>query len=145
MAGHRYDNYHRLWASIYTSKGSLYNYFVVKQGLARVAYIKPPNTQHFANLESGQSYAKSHKLGIWPRKRYVTASGYNYSIKNTTSVPISSVAAAHGLSVIRGQNASVTVKTKRRARGTINVYYKSGISKAKGLKPKTASSSGKIT
>lgn len=145
VAGHRYDKYHRLLAFIYTSKGSLYNYLVVKRGLARVAYIERPNTQHLASLESAQSYAKSRKLGIWSRKGYVTASGYNYSTKNTTSAPKSSVAASHGLSVRRGQNASVTVKTKRGAHGTIKVSYKSGNSKAKGLKPKTAGSIGKIT
>ncbi|CAM3130999.1 thermonuclease family protein [Sporolactobacillus spathodeae] len=145
LAGHRYDKYHRLLAFIYTSKGSLYNYLVVKQGLARVAYIEPPNTQHLASLESAQSYAKSRKLGIWSRKGYVTASGYNYSTKKTAAAPKSSSSTAHGLSVKRGQNASVSVTAKRGARGTIKVYYKSGISKAKGLEPKIAGSSGKIT
>lgn len=149
VAGHRYDKYHRLLAFIYTSNGSLYNYLVVRQGLARVAYIERPNTQHLSSLESAQTYAKTHKLGIWSRAGYVTANGYNYPTtaakQSATPTNKQSSSVSRGLSVKPGQDASVTVAAKRGERGTIKVYYKSGISKAKGLEPKIAGSNGKIT
>jgi micrococcal nuclease len=145
----------------------MYNYDVVKKGYARVAYIYPPNKDHLSTLQSAQSYAKSHKLGIWSIKGYVTSSGYSKSIscsyaaknhystrtcpasstKSSTSKASSSTTSVSGsnLNVKDGQYAWVTITTKAKARGTIQVVYKSGPSKASGLGPKTADSKGHIT
>jgi hypothetical protein len=54
------------------------------------------------------------------------------------------IVASH-LYVHPGDYASVTVQTRPGAWGTIRVVYKSGPSKAKGLVPKTADPSGRIT
>ncbi|WEG12230.1 thermonuclease family protein [Pullulanibacillus sp. KACC 23026] len=164
--GYTKDKYGRLLAYVYRTKTDMYNYDVVKKGYARVAYIYPPNTDHLSTLQSAQSYAKSHKLGIWSLKGYVTSSGYSHSIscsyaaKNhystrtcTPSSSSSSKSSASSstsvtgttLNVKHGQYASVTVKTKHGAKGTIEVDYKSGPSHASGLGAKTANSSGMIS
>lgn len=78
--GYTRDKYGRLLAFVYITPKDMYNEDVVKKGYARVAYIYPPNTQHLSTLQSDQSYAKSHKLGIWSISGYVTSSGYSKSI-----------------------------------------------------------------
>ncbi len=80
VKGYTRDKYGRLLAFIYRTPTDLYNLDVVKKGYARVAYVYPPNTQHLTSLKSAESYAKSHKLGIWSMNGYVTSSGYNLSI-----------------------------------------------------------------
>ncbi|HET7580567.1 MAG TPA: thermonuclease family protein [Bacillales bacterium] len=78
--GHQRDKYGRLLAFVWINKHDLYNADVVKKGLARVAYIYPPNTDHLALLRKKQHYAKSHDLGIWSISNYVTPDGYNMAI-----------------------------------------------------------------
>jgi micrococcal nuclease len=157
--GHTLDKYGRLLAYIYITKTDMYNEDVVRKGLARVAYIYPPNTNHLANLEADEQYAKSHKLGIWSLPGYVTSYGYNMSAVGSSSTShtstksgTSSAAASGGLKIVSshlsvsdGDYASVTVETKPQARGTIEVDYKSGKSTARGLAPQNADSEGDIT
>lgn len=170
--GYQRDKYDRLLAYVYITPSDMYNEDVVKKGLARVAYIYPPNTDHLSDLQSDQYYAKSHKLGIWSLTGFANSDGYNLAIscnyaKNngystrgcgtatatkpktgtkktpTTSTPTN--VSGSSLNVLHGQIASVTITTKPGAKGTIEVIYKSGPSTAAGLEPKTADSSGKIT
>jgi micrococcal nuclease len=98
----------------------------------------------------------------------MTSSGYSHSIScsyaakhhystRTCSVSSSKSSSSHKssssstsvtgttLNVKHGQYSSVSVKTKPDARGTIEVDYKSGPSKASGLGAKTANSSGVIS
>ncbi|MFB5191687.1 thermonuclease family protein [Alicyclobacillus fastidiosus] len=83
--GYTTDKYGRLLAFVYLNQDNMYNEDVVKRGLARVAYIDPPNTQHLSALEADQSYAKSKHLGIWSIPGYVTASGYDLSAVKQSS------------------------------------------------------------
>lgn len=165
--GYTRDKYGRLLAYVYRTPKDMYNLDVVKKGYARVAYIYPPNTDHLSALKSAQSYAKSRKLGIWSIKNYATSSGYSKSIScsyaakhhystrtcsskskssssHKTSSSHTSVSGSN-LNVYHGQYASVTIKTKSGARGTIEVIYNSGPSTAAGLYPKTANGSGYIS
>jgi micrococcal nuclease len=160
--GYERDKYHRLLAYIYLTPTDMYNKDVIKKGYARVAYIYKPNTDHLSDLQSAESYAKSKKLGIWSISGYVTSSGYSltkscsYAKSNgystagcgttgTTSSKGSTTTSSKGLTVKHGEEASVTVKTKPGARGTIEVDYSSGPSKAAGLGSKTADKNGNIT
>lgn len=81
--GSERDKYDRLLAFIYLPNGKMYNEQVIRQGLARVAYIYEPNTQHLDKLYEAQDYAKSHKKGIWSKSGYVTADGFNTQDKQT--------------------------------------------------------------
>ena len=71
VKGHRRGKYGRLLAFVYVNKHEMYNKDVLKNGLARVAYIYPPNTQHLSDLKAAQKYAQDHKLGIWSMSGYV--------------------------------------------------------------------------
>jgi micrococcal nuclease len=169
----KWDKYHRLLAYVWVTKTDLYNEDVVRAGLARVAYVSPPNTKYLARLEADQTYAKAHHLGIWTIPGYVTDEGYNLAVvrksgpvsasKSVSASTSQSSAAKSGskvssissgntlvvvsshLTVARRHQASVTIRTKPGATGTIEVDYKSGPSHAKGLGPKQADSRGYIT
>lgn len=172
VSGYTRDKYGRLLAYIYITPNDMYNKDVVKKGLARVAYIYPPNTGHLSELQAAQNYAKAHHEGIWTIKNYVTSSGYNLTIacnyakshgysahgcSTSTSSGTHSTQSTHSngstqgtvtgnhLAVRDGGEASVTVKTKPYASGSIEVDYKSGPSKAKGLGPKKANGQGVIS
>jgi micrococcal nuclease len=171
VPGHNIDKYGRLLAFVYINKTDMYNEDVVRRGLARVAYIFEPNTQHLAALKSDQEYAQAHHLGIWSIPGYVTPEGFNISAAHGSS---SSGNHAHGssspstpstqsthsassshstelkiisssLDVAPGDYASITIQTAPGASASIEVDYKSGPSHAKGLEPKTADSSGYVT
>jgi micrococcal nuclease len=75
--GSERDKYNRLLAYVYITPTDMYNIDVVKKGLAMVAYIYPPNTDHLSNLQIAQSYAKSQNLGIWIISGYVSSDGYS--------------------------------------------------------------------
>ncbi|MBM7683086.1 micrococcal nuclease [Pullulanibacillus pueri] len=78
--GSERDKYNRLLAYVYITPKDMYNEDVVRKGLARVAYIYPPNTDHLSLLKKDQTYAKEHQLGIWSLSGYVTSSGYSHSL-----------------------------------------------------------------
>jgi micrococcal nuclease len=164
VPGHARDKYGRLLAYVYITPKDMYNEDVVRRGLARVAYVYPPNTQHLVELQHDQQYAKSHHLGIWSIPGYVTDSGYNIHVKQSvssshasSSKPSSSTSSKHhstqtGLTIVSftsdvnpGDYATITVKTTPGTTGYIEVDYYSGPSHASGLVPKTANSSGIIT
>lgn len=75
--GHTRDKYERLLAYVWITSTDMYNWDVVHEGLARVAYVYPPNTDYLAQLNAAQNYAKAHHLGIWSIPGYVTAQGFN--------------------------------------------------------------------
>lgn len=159
--GHTRDKYGRLLAFVYVTKTDMYNEDVVKRGLARVAYIYPPNTQHLSVLEHDQSYAERHHLGIWTIPGYVTPDGYNMnavkqrsvgSSNRSSSTTKASFTSSSGLSIVSftqhvspGDDATLEIHARPGAQASIEVDYKSGPSHAKGLYPQTANSSGDVT
>lgn len=48
----------------------------MREGLARVAYVKEPNTKYLLELEEAQEKVKNESLGIWSIPGYVTERGY---------------------------------------------------------------------
>ncbi|MDQ0190348.1 thermonuclease family protein [Alicyclobacillus cycloheptanicus] len=74
------DKYGRLLAYVFVTKTDMYNEDVVRKGLARVAYVEPPNTDYLPQLDAAQAYAKSHHLDIWSIPGYVTPTGYSVSV-----------------------------------------------------------------
>ncbi|WAH37606.1 thermonuclease family protein [Alicyclobacillus dauci] len=168
--GYTTDKYGRLLAFVYVTKTDMYNEDVVKKGLARVGYIYPPNTQHLAQLEADQSYAKSHHLGIWTIPGYVTADGYNMSAvhysstaskktssststtKTTTSTTTTAARQSTGLRLVSftqdvtpGEYATIAVHGVPGTTADIEVDYKSGPSHAAGLVPETVGSNGDVS
>ena len=74
--GERFDKYNRLLAYIYVD-GKNIQKILLSEGLARVAYIYPPNTRYVDPYEKTQAIAKEKKLGIWSVEDYATDTGFN--------------------------------------------------------------------
>lgn len=81
------DKYKRLLGYIYTEDGISLQEELLKNGLARVAYIYDPNTKHVDSFKSIQQKAQQQAVGIWSVEDYVTNRGYdkeayNEAVKN---------------------------------------------------------------
>ena len=73
--GDKKDRYGRALGYIFVD-GTLLQKTLVREGLARVAYVKEPNTKYLLELEQAQEQAKNESLGIWSIPGYVTERGY---------------------------------------------------------------------
>ncbi|EFU89182.1 nuclease-like protein [Enterococcus faecalis TX0630] len=73
--GDKTDRYGRALGYIFVD-GILLQKTLVSEGLARVAYVKEPNTKYLEELEQAQEQAKSESLGIWSIPGYVTGRGF---------------------------------------------------------------------
>ena len=72
--GDRTDRYGRTLGYIFV-EGTLIQEMLVREGLARVAYVREPNTKYLLQLEKAQEKAKSQSLGIWSIPGYVNNEG----------------------------------------------------------------------
>ncbi|MDN4608036.1 thermonuclease family protein [Sporosarcina highlanderae] len=82
--GERYDKYDRLLAYVYVDGKSVQE-TLLSEGLARVAYVYPPNTRHLSPFEEAQAVAKKKGLGIWSVENYATDSGFNSDAASSTN------------------------------------------------------------
>lgn len=73
--GDKKDRYGRALGYIFVD-GTLLQKTLVREGLARVAYVKEPNTKYLLELEEAQEKVKNESLGIWSIPGYVTERGY---------------------------------------------------------------------
>lgn len=73
--GDKTDRYGRALGYIFID-GTLLQKTLVSEGLARVAYVKEPNTKYLPELEKAEVQAKSKHLGIWSIPGYVTDKGF---------------------------------------------------------------------
>ena len=73
--GDKTDRYGRALGYIFVD-GTLLQKTLVREGLARVAYVKEPNTKYLLELEEAQEKVKNESLGIWSIPGYVTERGY---------------------------------------------------------------------
>ena len=80
------DKYQRLLAYIYTQDGISVQEQLLKNGLARVAYIYDPNTKHVDRFRSIQRTAQQSAIGIWSVEDYVTNRGYDKEAYYATTV-----------------------------------------------------------
>lgn len=62
--GQKKDKYGRYLAYVYVD-GEMLNNILVREGLAKVGYVYPPNTRYLSELEDSQDKAKSEQIGIW--------------------------------------------------------------------------------
>lgn len=73
--GDKTDRYGRALGYIFVD-GTLLQKTLVSEGLARVAYVKEPNTKYLEELEKAQEQAKSQLIEIWSIPGYVTERGF---------------------------------------------------------------------
>lgn len=74
--GQRKDRYGRLLGYIFTLNQSV-EVDLLEKGLARVAYISPPNTNHLDVYQKAEDYAKRRHLGVWKIKGYAREDGFH--------------------------------------------------------------------
>ncbi|TQR15819.1 thermonuclease family protein [Psychrobacillus lasiicapitis] len=85
-AGDRLDDYNRMLAYIYVD-GVNVQETLLEEGLARVAYVFPPNTKYIDVFEQAEERGKNEKLGVWQTPGYVTNRGFNTAVINNQTVP----------------------------------------------------------
>lgn len=73
--GERKDKYGRLLAYIYAD-GKMVQEELLKNGLARVAYIYPPNTRYVDEFTAIEKEAKEKGIGIWQYENYAQKDGF---------------------------------------------------------------------
>lgn len=78
--GDRRDKYGRLLAYVYVDGKSVQE-TLLKEGLARVAYVYEPNTKYIDQFREDEQEAKSEKLSIWSKNGFVTDRGFNGCVK----------------------------------------------------------------
>jgi micrococcal nuclease len=78
------DKYGRLLAYVYKN-GKMINEQLLEKGLARVAYIYPPNTKHIDEFRVIQSRAQKQAIGIWSIENYATDRGFNDNVTKQSS------------------------------------------------------------
>ncbi len=74
--GEREDKYGRMLAYVYIDGESVQQQ-LVEEGLARVAYIYPPNTKHLDPFKNAEKKAQQEGIGIWSIEDYVTNRGFS--------------------------------------------------------------------
>lgn len=79
--GDRYDDYGRLLAYFYVDGESVQEQ-LLEAGMARVAYVYPPNTKYLDDFEQAEQTAKEAGRGIWAIEDYVTDKGFDSSVYN---------------------------------------------------------------
>ncbi|WP_230499341.1 thermonuclease family protein [Sutcliffiella rhizosphaerae] len=69
------DRYRRILAYVYAD-GVLVQEELLRAGLARVAYIFPPNTRYVDRFQSIQKEAQEKAVGIWSVENYAQEDGF---------------------------------------------------------------------
>lgn len=100
------DKYQRLLAYVYVDGVSVQEE-LLKNGLARVAYIYEPNTKYVDQYDEIQKKAQKQAVGIWSVENYATDRGFDESVihspkeekktsNNTSSCDIKGNITRHG-------------------------------------------------
>ncbi|NBI28171.1 hypothetical protein ERL59_04270 [Chengkuizengella sp. YPA3-1-1] len=69
------DKYGRLLAYLWVD-GKMFNELLLERGLARVAYIYPPNVKYVDQFKEIQTKAQEESVGIWSIENYVQEDGF---------------------------------------------------------------------
>lgn len=89
--GGKTDKYDRLLAYIYIDGVSVQE-TLLEEGLARVAYVYPPNTRHLDAYKKAEENARKAGIGIWTLEDYTTDRGFDsekYEEKKSETQPVS--------------------------------------------------------
>lgn len=83
-AGDRYDQYDRLLAYVYADEISVQEH-LLESGLARIAYVFPPNTSKLEEFQEAEQQAKDAEIGIWEFPGYAHDRGFDEGRYGTSS------------------------------------------------------------
>lgn len=82
------DKYGRLLAYVFVGNQSLEEE-LLKRGLARVAYVYPPNTKYLETYRQDEKDAKEKGLGVWHTKGYAQKDGFHPEVMSGTARTVS--------------------------------------------------------
>lgn len=88
------DKYGRLLCYLWVGD-QMFNEMLLERGLARVAYVYPPNVKYGDQFRAIQDEAREKELGIWSIENYATDRGFNPEA--STPVPQASPDSSAGL------------------------------------------------
>jgi micrococcal nuclease len=74
--GPKRDKYSRLLAYVYVD-GKIIQEELLKRGLARVAYVYPPNTRYLDQFRAIEEESKRKGIGIWETENYAQEDGFH--------------------------------------------------------------------
>lgn len=74
------DQYDRILAYLYTEDGEMFNEQLLKAGLARVAFVFPPNDKYVDDFYELEAKAREENLGVWSIPDYVTDYGFDSDV-----------------------------------------------------------------
>lgn len=74
------DKYGRLLMYVYTSGGKSVQEELLKEGLARVAYVYAPNTKYVDKYDAIQKEAQNNDVGIWSIENYAQDDGFHMEV-----------------------------------------------------------------
>lgn len=147
------DRYGRLLVYLWIGD-RMFNELLLEQGLARVAYVYPPDIRHVDRFREIQKTAQLAGIGIWSIENYAQEDGFQEEIEwvdvhpaseethtAETKIAITSVTSP----VYAGDYAELTAQIQPGAEAEIDVIYKSGTSRAQGLEAKTADENGHVS
>ncbi|MBX4146400.1 thermonuclease family protein [Paenibacillus lautus] len=78
------DKYSRLLAYVYAD-GKMVQESLLEEGLARVAYIYPPNTRYVDKFDDLQRISRDQALGIWSVENYAQEDGFHPEEQDNTN------------------------------------------------------------
>jgi len=94
------DKYRRLLAYVYpVGDDRSVQEMLLSRGLARVAYVYPPNVKYVEEFRAAQREAQRKGIGIWSLENYVREDGFNgkgFVSKTSETKPGAYVASKHG-------------------------------------------------
>jgi micrococcal nuclease len=76
------DKYGRLLAYVWIGD-QIFNEMLLERGLARVAYVIPPNVKYVDRFREVQSKSQQEGIGIWSLENYAQEDGFNYEEDTT--------------------------------------------------------------
>ncbi|MCF6095075.1 thermonuclease family protein [Microaerobacter geothermalis] len=98
------DKYGRLLAYVYVEDGRMLNEMLLAEGLARVAYVYPPNVKYVDRFREIQKKAQLEKKGIWSIEDYAAQEQEQKQEQQSAQPP--STGSGSGSLVISDKNLS---------------------------------------
>jgi len=135
------DKYGRLLVYLWIDD-QMFNEMLLKEGLARVAYVIPPNIKYIDQFRDIQQKSQKSAKGIWSIENYASEEGFQDEVMNaSTNMEILNVTSP----IETNQMATVEAKVSSGAAASIRVNYKGGASSASGLEDKKADAEGFVS
>ncbi len=135
------DKYGRLLVYLWIGE-RMFNEMLLEEGLARVAYVIPPNIKYIDKFRDIQQKSQKSAKGIWSIENYALDEGFQDEvIQANMNIEVLSVTSP----IEANQYATVKAKVPPGATASIRVNYRSGASSASGLEDKQSDSMGNVS